>query len=223
MIDTADRIRNEGLIAVVDMDDVDEQLVDWATAVAKGGVRLLGVPAWLPNVTEVASDLTDEAGLEVGIYGIVSVDQVALALAAGASFVLSPICDEQVVKAARERGLTVGVGASTPTEVSRAAALGADLVSVFPAGTLGGPEYLAMLHRHFSHVGLLAAGGVDVDKAPAYLESGAVAAVVDRGLFPDSTEPAALEIITARAMALTEVCSEVVGREGSRPLVDIFA
>lgn len=222
MSETIDRIRTEGLIAVVDA-DVGDQLFDWAIAVAKGGVKLLGVPAWLPNVTEVTSDLADEAGLAVGIYGVVNVDQVALALAAGASFVLSPICDLELVKAAKERGVVVIAGASTPTEVARAVVSGADQVSVFPAGPLGGPGYLDMLHQHFPDIDLLAAGGVDVENAPAYLEAGAAAAIVDRGVFPDSSEPAALQVITARAEALTEVCSEVVGREGSRPLVDIFA
>jgi 2-dehydro-3-deoxyphosphogluconate aldolase / (4S)-4-hydroxy-2-oxoglutarate aldolase len=223
MTGTIERIRSEGVVAVIDADDVGDQLFDWAIAVAKGGLRLLGVPVWLPNVTEVASDLADEAGLEVGIYGVVTADQVALALAAGAGFVLSPTCDARVVKAARERGLTVVVGAATPTEVAHAAEVGADQISVFPAGTLGGPDYVGMLHRHFPDVDLIAAGQVDVDSAPAYLEAGATATIVDRGLFPESSEPAALEIITARASALTEVCSEVVGREGSRPLVDIFA
>lgn len=222
MSDTIERIRTEGLIAVVDA-DVGEQLFDWAIAVAKGGVQLLGVPAWLPNVAEVTSDLADEAGLVVGIYGVVSAEQVSLALAAGAGFVLSPVCDEVMVSSAKERGMAIIAGASTPTEVARAIASGADGVSVFPAGPLGGPDYLEMLHQHFVGVDLLASGGVDVDNAPAYLEAGACAAIVDVGLFPDASEPAALEIITARADALTEVCSEVVGREGSRPLVDIFA
>ncbi|MFW5925005.1 MAG: bifunctional 4-hydroxy-2-oxoglutarate aldolase/2-dehydro-3-deoxy-phosphogluconate aldolase [Myxococcota bacterium] len=222
MSDTVERIRSEGLIAVVDA-DADEQLFDWAIAVAKGGVKLLGIPVWLPNVTEITSDLADEAGLEVGIFGVVSTEQVSLALAAGASFILSPLCNEALIQAASERGVAVIAGGSTPTEVARAAASGADLVSVFPAGALGGPDYLAMLHKQLSHVDLLAAGGVDVENAPTYLEAGATAAILDRGLFPESSEPAALEVITARAKALTEVCSEVIGREGSRPLVDIFA
>ncbi|MFW6049806.1 MAG: bifunctional 4-hydroxy-2-oxoglutarate aldolase/2-dehydro-3-deoxy-phosphogluconate aldolase [Myxococcota bacterium] len=222
MSSTIERIRSEGLIAVVEA-DAGERLFDWAIAVAKGGVKLLGIPAWLPNVTEITSDLADEAGLEVGLYGVVGTEHVSLALAAGASFVLSPICDASVIQAARERGVAVIAGGATPTEVARAAGSGADQVSVFPVGSLGGPGYIAMLHQQFPEVDLLAAGGVDVDSAPAYLEAGAAAAIVDRGVFPDSSEPAALEVITARAEALTEVCAEVVGREGSRPLVDIFA
>lgn len=222
MSDTIERIRSEGLIAVVDV-DVEDQLLAWAGAVARGGVKLLGVPAWLPNVTEIASDLADEAGLEVGIFGVVSADQVALALAAGANFVLSPTCNPEVIRGAKERGIAVIAGGATPTEVGWAAEAGADQVAVYPAGALGGPAYVEALHKLFPNVDLLASGGVDVENAPAYLEAGAVAAIVDRGVFPDSAEPAALEVITARAEALTEVCAEVVGREGSRPLVDIFA
>ncbi|MFW5920562.1 MAG: bifunctional 4-hydroxy-2-oxoglutarate aldolase/2-dehydro-3-deoxy-phosphogluconate aldolase, partial [Polyangiales bacterium] len=218
MIDTAELVRQQRLIAQVSV-PVEDHLFDWAIAVAKGGVKLLAIPVTLPNVTEVTSDLADEANLAVGVAGVVDVEQVSVALAAGAHFVLSPVCNTALVTTARGRGLTVIAGAATPTEVLRCMEAGADLVTLFPAKALGGPEYVRELVSQLPRLPIVASGGVDVDAAPSYLEAGAVAAIVDRGIFPEDADPAALEVITARAAAVAEVCSEVHGRRSDETLV----
>ncbi len=212
MSDTAHLIRDHGLIAVVRA-PVEDQLFAWAIAVAKGGIKLLGIPVQYPQVTEVASDLADEANLSVGVSGVVSVDQVMVAVAAGAHFVISPVCDIEIIHAARARNLAVIAGAATPTELLRCAGAQPDLVAIHPATGLGGPDYVKSLKEDFPDLLLAAAGGVDVEAAPAYLEAGAACAIVDRGVFPDDADPAAAEVITMRALALTEVCSEVLGSE----------
>jgi 2-dehydro-3-deoxyphosphogluconate aldolase/(4S)-4-hydroxy-2-oxoglutarate aldolase len=210
--DTAHLIRDQGLVAVVRA-PVEDQLFDWAIAVAKGGIKLLGVPVQYPQVTEVASDLADEANLSVGVSGVVSVEQVMVAVAAGAHFIISPVCDVEIIHAARARGLAVIAGAATPTEILRCAGARPDLIAIHPAAHLGGPAYLKSLTDDFPDLSLAAAGGVDVEAAPAYLEAGAACAIVERGVFPEADDPAAAEVITMRALALTEVCSEVMGSE----------
>ncbi len=217
----AQLIAEEGLIAVVNA-PVEKRLFDWAIAVAKGGIRFLGIPVTFPRVTEITSDLADEASLTVGVSGVVSQEHVSIALAAGAEFVISPICDPDLVAGARGRGLTVIAGAATPSEVLRCVEAGADLVSIFPAAALGGPAYLRLLFEQLPSVPLVASGGVDVENAPSYLEAGAVATIVDRGLFPQDEDPAATEVITMRALALTEVVAEVRGDESRLSLSEIL-
>jgi len=221
MGETVDLIRDRGLVAVVSA-PVEERLFDWAIAVAKGGIRLLGIPVTFPQVTEVTSDLGDEAGLSVGVSGVVSPEQVSIALAAGADFILSPVCNTEIIEAARGRGLTVVAGAATPTEILRCVEAGADLVALFPATALGGPTMVETVLGQMPSVPVLAAGGVDVENAPAYLEAGAIGTVVDRGVFPMDEDPAAVEVITARATALVEVCDEVLGRPHRESLTDVL-
>jgi 2-dehydro-3-deoxyphosphogluconate aldolase/(4S)-4-hydroxy-2-oxoglutarate aldolase len=218
---TRANILEHGLIAVVDT-PVEAKLLSWATAVAKGGIRMLGIPVWLRNVTEITSDLADEAGISVGITGLTTPDQVSIALAAGAEFVMSVMCDEEIVRTCKERGLVVIAGGATPTEIARALRAGADLVTVFPVGVMGGVGYLQALVRQFPDTPLLASGGVDVENAPSFLEAGAAAAIVDRGVFPEPNEPAAVEVITARAIALTEVCAEVLETTKRHSLSEIL-
>ena len=219
---TGQLITAEGLVAVVNA-PVQQRLFDWAIAVAKGGVQFLGIPVTYPQVTEVTSDLADEANLTVGVSGVITSDHVSIALAAGAEFIISPICDPEIIKAARDRGLTVIAGGATPTELARCIAAEPDLVTVHPAGLIGGVEYVKEIVQQFPGVEIVASGGVDVENAPSYLEVGAAAAIVDRGLFPQDEDPAAVEVITMRANAMIEVVAEIRGEEKRLSMTDIIA
>src|SRR4029434_7493911 len=59
---TRKRVSQHRVIAVLDP-RVRSRVFAWATAVSKGGVRLLGVPVWLPNVAELTAELAGEASL----------------------------------------------------------------------------------------------------------------------------------------------------------------
>lgn len=217
---TIDALREYGVIAVVDA-PVQERLLDWGRAIAKGGIKLLGVPVTLPTVTELTDDLGDEGDLIIGVTGVVQPDQVSVAFAAGAEYVLTPIANPAIIEAAKERGIEVIAGAMTPTEVAICLEAGADLVAVHPAGPLG-LDYFASVARQFRQAPLLAAGGIDIENAPGFLEAGALGAIVDRGVFPDGNEPAALEVISARALALTEVCADAMGTPKRLSLTDLL-
>jgi len=143
----------------------------------------------------------------VGISDVVTQEQVSIALAADASFVLSPICDRDLVQKCRDRGLVMIAGAATPGEVVVAARRFPHLIAVFPAGALGGPRYLKLLAKQLPEIPLVASGGVDVDSAPDYLQAGAVAIIVDTGLFPEHPDPETVKIVATRAAALLEVCA----------------
>ena len=210
MGDTIERIREHGVIAVVDT-AAQYQLLEWAKAVAQAGVKMLGVPVSLPHVTEVVDHLSDEADLIVGVTGVTSPEQISIAFAAGASYVLSPIAEPAIIQAGRDRGIDVIAGAATPTEIARAHAAGAEMITVHPVGVMGGIDYFRALARQFRGLPLLASGALGVENAPGFLEVGAFGAIVDRGVFPEENEPAAIEIIRARAGALVEVCGDAMG------------
>src|SRR5262249_7583319 len=141
------------VIAVLDP-PVRSRLFAWARAVAKGGIRLLGVPVWLPNVPETTAELADEANLKIGVLGGFTSEHLSMAIAGGAHFVVLPICNPDLVKMAKDRGLTVIAGGFTATEIDQAAQAGADFVTVFPVGELGGPSYIKTLAHQCRHVAL---------------------------------------------------------------------
>ena len=223
MTSTLATIREHGLIAVMEGAE-PERVFSWALAVSRGGIELLAIPVTLKNATEVVSDLDDveDVNLIVGISGVLHPEQVSIAVAAGAEFLITPIFDPFIVEAAKSRGLVTIVGASTPTEVRAAIETQADMVIVHPIGIVGKPvEYFRNLQRTFPDVTLGVSGEIDVELAPALLEVGAAAALVDRGVFPDSDDPSALDIITMRATALVEVSAEVMGMPSRASFSDI--
>ena len=133
------------------------------------------------------------------------------AVDAGAAFIVSPIVSPEVIGAAHARGLVAIAGAFTPTEVAAGVKAGADFVALHPAGAFPDVTYFEHVARSFPTVPLLVSGGVDAGSAPGFLEAGAAAAVIDRGLFPERDAESNQQVVQTRALALTEVCADAIG------------
>jgi 2-dehydro-3-deoxyphosphogluconate aldolase/(4S)-4-hydroxy-2-oxoglutarate aldolase len=193
-----------------------EDLIARALAAAKGGIGLLALPQSVPFVAEIAAEISDAADVTVGLCDVVHADHLNLALAAGAELVIASIFDPELIQTARARGLDIIPTVSTPNELHQASRLYAGPIAVAPAHALGGPEYIQWLHASFPQVSIVALGGVGSDSAPQYLERGASAVVVDRGLFPAEMDPESAAIISVRASALVELCASAeVGKRQS--------
>jgi 2-dehydro-3-deoxyphosphogluconate aldolase/(4S)-4-hydroxy-2-oxoglutarate aldolase len=62
----------------------------------------------------------------------------------------------------------------TPTEILTAWNAGADMVKVFPAAQLGGPEYIKALRGPLPQILLVPTGGVNLQNASSFIKAGAV-------------------------------------------------
>lgn len=125
--------------------------------------------------TEFAHDAVIGAGT------VRSLKDLAEVTAAGASLVLSPETDADVIRAAKEQGIAAIPGAATATEISLAHRSGADVVKLFPAGPLG-VDYFRVLREPLPHVPLLVTGGVDAHQAREFFEAGAVSVGIGLGI-----------------------------------------
>jgi len=94
------------------------------------------------------------------------------AFMAGAQFIVAPNLKEEVLRTAHRYGKPVLPGAMTPTEIEAAAEAGADIVKVFPAGTLG-PRYFKEVKAPLGHITLMATGGITVENAAEFIRAGA--------------------------------------------------
>jgi 2-dehydro-3-deoxyphosphogluconate aldolase/(4S)-4-hydroxy-2-oxoglutarate aldolase len=65
-------------------------------------------------------------------------------------------------------------GTMTPTEMVKAAELGADFVKVFPVSAIGGPDFVANVRRALIHLPLVATGNIQLEEIPEYLRAGVV-------------------------------------------------
>lgn len=177
-----------------------------ARALAEGGVVCLEVTLTTRGALETIARLRDELGprVAVGAGTVVTEAQARDARAAGAEFLVAPVVDTGVIRAAADAELPCYPGAFTPTEVSTAWRAGAAAVKLFPAQT-GGPSYLRHLRAPLPEIPLVAVGGVDLDRARDYLDAGALAVGVGSPLLRGADRapsPEALRALTERARTL---------------------
>ena len=157
-----------------------------ARALWAAGIELVEITFTVPGATQLVRELLTErasgaAGQPgegppwIGMGTVTTADRAEQAVAAGAEFLVTPNVSPEVAAVARRAGLFLIVGALTPTEIVAAAALGADLVKVYPLPPVGGPGYLATIRGPLGDIPMLAAGGFGTDEIPAYRQAGAVA------------------------------------------------
>jgi 2-dehydro-3-deoxyphosphogluconate aldolase/(4S)-4-hydroxy-2-oxoglutarate aldolase len=79
---------------------------------------------------------------------------------------------------ARRYGTAIIAGALTPTEVLTAWESGADIVKIFPCGSVGGPSYIRALKGPFPQIEMIPTGGVNLKTAGEFLKAGACAVAV---------------------------------------------
>jgi 2-dehydro-3-deoxyphosphogluconate aldolase/(4S)-4-hydroxy-2-oxoglutarate aldolase len=150
-----------------------------ARAVARAGVRLVEITLTVPDAYELIAALATDAefasqGAVVGAGTVLSGAQAEDALIAGARFLVSPALVPEMIAAARSRDAMTMPGTMTPTEMVKAAELGADFIKVYPLATIGGPEFITNVRRALQQLPLVATGNVELAEIPAYFKSGVV-------------------------------------------------
>jgi 2-dehydro-3-deoxyphosphogluconate aldolase/(4S)-4-hydroxy-2-oxoglutarate aldolase len=108
----------------------------------------------------------------IGAGTVLNLELLQRALAAGATFIVTPVVNVEVIEECVRRKIPVFPGAYSPTEIMRAWELGATMVKVFPAETLG-PSYVKAIKAPLPQVKLMPTGGVDLKTLGAYKKAGA--------------------------------------------------
>ena len=178
------KIHELGLLAVIRGPSA-HLTIEMVDALVAGGVSGIEITYTTPDAESVVSRLNKKYGDEIllGMGTVTNADQVISARQAGAKFLVSPICDAQLVRAMVSSGLVVMAGALTPSEVFQAYSLGSDVVKIFP-GSLGGASYMKALKGPFPQIPMMPTGGVSPENIGDWFASGAVAVGAGSGLCP---------------------------------------
>ena len=150
------------------------QAIEATEVFVDAGIKAVEVTYNTEDAPKIINTLASKYGdqLFVGAGTVMTTADVASARKAGASFVLSPDCNPEVIKASKDAGLFSVPGAFTATEVATANRAGADMVKLFPAGRLG-PGYMKDLLGPLDDIKFMAVGGIDLTNAGAFLKAGA--------------------------------------------------
>lgn len=171
------------LLPVVVLDDARDAPA-LGDALVAGGLPVAEITFRTPAAGDAIRALADRDDLTVGAGTVLVPAQVDEAVAAGASFVVSPGLSRAVVERCREHGVLVLPGAVTATEIQAALELGIATVKFFPAGTVGGAAAIAALTAPFAGVTFVPTGGIGPDELEDYLRLPAVVAVGGSWMVP---------------------------------------
>jgi 2-dehydro-3-deoxyphosphogluconate aldolase/(4S)-4-hydroxy-2-oxoglutarate aldolase len=202
-------IERAGVVAVIRLPD-PAALRPLVEALAEGGIRAIEVTMTVPRAIEAIAAMAPSlpAGVVMGAGTVIDAATARRAIDAGAGFVVSPVFRRAIIAACHAHDRPAIPGCFTPTEILDATEAGADIVKVFPAGSLG-PGFVTDIRAPLPHLKLMPTGGVSIENAGDWIRAGAVAvgvgsALLDRqaiagGAFHAITEKARRMLASVRA------------------------
>ncbi len=188
--------------------DSAEAAIAAMEAAVRGGFRICEFTLTIPDVYDIIAEFSRRhPEVIVGAGTVLEVEEAHKAVAAGARFLVSPVTDEAVIRAATELGVASMPGTHTATEMLAAYRAGAPLQKLFPAPGIG-PDYVKAMLGPMPFLKIVPTHGVTLDNARAWLAAGAFAigfvaplfdpALVKGGRF-DELEQRARDLLAALA------------------------
>lgn len=174
--DVFKRIEKEGVLPVVAIPCLDAA-VPLARAIVKGGIHAMEVTLRTPCALEAIAAIRKAVpAMAIGAGTVLRTDQIALAMKAGADFLVAPGFDPDIVRAAQDVRMPIVPGVVNPTEITAAVKMGLRLLKFFPSEANGGLPVLTLLHGPFPGVKFVPTGGMTMQNIGSYLARDFVAA-----------------------------------------------
>jgi len=183
-------------------------------AIKEGGINTVEITMTIPGAIGVMEEVAKKFGDEVllGAGTVLDAETARTSILAGAEFVVSPCLNEDLIRICKRYAKMVIPGAMTPTEILKAWEMGADIVKVFPAGNLGGPEYIKAIKAPLPQILLNPTGGVNLENAAEFIRAGASiisvgSALVDKKAVAEGK----FEVLTSKAKQFVEEIKKARG------------
>ena len=168
---TIDKLLSEKMMTLVRSNSqVEGQSM--ADALVEAGVKVIEITLTTPGALKIIAKLLKNKDLLVGAGTVRTVKDVKRVEDVGASFIVSPDTNEDVIVATKKLKLVSMPGVSTPTEVGIAEDAGADILKLFPA-TILGPDHLKMLREPFPGNRWCPTAGITLESIPKWFAAGA--------------------------------------------------
>lgn len=167
-IEVALKMKESGIIPVFYNSNVEicKKLVD---ACYQGGVKAIE----FTNRGDFAQQVFDELskyviatkpGLALGVGSVLDAGTASMYIQLGADFVVSPILNVEMAKVCNRRKVLWAPGCGSLSEISYAEELGAELVKIFPAMQVGGPDFIKAVKAPMPWTNIMPTGGVSPDE-----------------------------------------------------------
>lgn len=180
-IEVYNAILEQGLVPVFYNGDF-EVAKNIVRAIAKGGGIIIEFTNRGDFAFEIFANLVKyfeikEPQLIFGVGSVIDPYTTALYINNGANFVVGPALNPDIAKICNRRRIPYSPGCGTATEISRAEELGSEIIKIFPAGVLGGPNFVKAILAPNPWTKIMPTGGVDIteESIKSWFEAGVVA------------------------------------------------
>ncbi len=159
-----------GLLPVIKITDPKTAL-PLAGALREGGLPAAEITFRTECAAEAIAAITKAyPDMLVGAGTVLSAAQADAAIAAGATFIVTPGFNPRVVTHCLERGVPIIPGCSSPSDIEAALELGLQTVKFFPAEAAGGLSMLKAMAAPYGQVRFMPTGGINPDNLLSYLK-----------------------------------------------------
>jgi 2-dehydro-3-deoxyphosphogluconate aldolase/(4S)-4-hydroxy-2-oxoglutarate aldolase len=163
------KIQGLGVFPIIVIDRVDD-VVPLGEALLRGGLPCAEVTFRTEAAAEAISTLSREfPDMLLGAGTVLKVEQADAAIDAGATFMVTPGFNHQVVDHCLAKGVDIYPGVCTPTEMDTAVSKGLTVLKFFPSEAMGGLPFLKAVSAPLSMVRFIPTGGVNLENFPEYL------------------------------------------------------
>ncbi|HLT54274.1 MAG TPA: bifunctional 4-hydroxy-2-oxoglutarate aldolase/2-dehydro-3-deoxy-phosphogluconate aldolase [Flavobacteriaceae bacterium] len=183
-----------------------------------GGIRVFEFTNRGDFAHEIFAELNKFAlstmpGLILGIGSIVEPATAGLYMQLGANFIISPLVNEDVAKTCNRRKVAWIPGCATLSEISQAEELGAEVVKLFPAAQVGGPDYVKAVKAPCPWTRIMPTGGVstDAENLKAWFGAGVHCVGIGSNLFVKTNGQYDYPAITAKVQEALKTVSQIRG------------
>ncbi|MGS2717770.1 bifunctional 4-hydroxy-2-oxoglutarate aldolase/2-dehydro-3-deoxy-phosphogluconate aldolase [Eionea flava] len=140
-----------------------------ALTLVEAGAPVIEVTLRTPNALAVIEAMAAVDGATIAAGTVLNRMQLQQAQLAGAQFVVSPGCTDDLIAAADHYQIPLLPGAATASEVMLLAEKGYHLMKFFPAQAMGGAVAISAFASPFSHVKFCPTGGINAHNINEYL------------------------------------------------------
>ena len=164
-----EKLSMAGIVPVIKVESADDA-VPLCRSLSDGGLPVAEITfrsdAAEEAIRRVHRELPD---VILGAGTVLTCEQVDRAVAAGATYIVSPGLNAEVVKHCQQVGVPIVPGCSNPSDIELALSLGLTTVKFFPAEALGGLALIKAMSAPYGNVRFLPTGGVNEKNLLDYL------------------------------------------------------
>ncbi|WP_321348077.1 bifunctional 4-hydroxy-2-oxoglutarate aldolase/2-dehydro-3-deoxy-phosphogluconate aldolase [Halopseudomonas oceani] len=165
------------LLPLLNIERLDDVL-PLADALAEGGVNTLEITLRTAlGIEAIALLRAERPALTIGAGTVLGAEQYQAVLAAGAQFVVTPGCTDELLQCGLDGPVPLLPGIATASELMVGYRLGYRRFKLFPAHIIGGVGLLKAFSGPFKDARFCPTGGVSQDNLAAYLALSNVMAV----------------------------------------------